>query len=98
MEATRGVPGLSQRHARQVAFMMRQMTDILAPTNIPWVNPAIAQRTLADGGANLVRGVGELAGRHGARAVRAHRRQAPRPSAPARRSRSRPAAWCSATT
>ncbi len=56
MEATHGIPGLSQRHARQVAFMMRQMTDILAPTNIPWINPAIAQRTLADGGANLLRG------------------------------------------
>jgi polyhydroxyalkanoate synthase len=56
MEATRGVPGLSARHARQVAFMMRQVTDILAPSNIPWVNPAIAQRTLSDGGSNLLRG------------------------------------------
>ena len=56
MEATRGIPGLSARHARQVAFMMRQMTDILAPTNIPWLNPAIAQRTLAAGGTNLLQG------------------------------------------
>ncbi|WP_137128307.1 alpha/beta hydrolase [Roseomonas sp. HF4] len=56
MEATRDVPGLSHRHAEQVAFMMRQVTDILAPSNIPWLNPAITERTLADGGLNLVRG------------------------------------------
>jgi polyhydroxyalkanoate synthase len=56
MEATQGVPGLSQRHARQVAFMMRQATDVLAPSNLPWLNPAIARRTLADGGMNLLRG------------------------------------------
>ncbi len=56
LEATRGVPGLSRRHADQVAFMMRQMTDVLAPSNLPWVNPAIAQRTLAAGGTNLLHG------------------------------------------
>jgi polyhydroxyalkanoate synthase len=56
MEATRDVPGLSHRHADQVAFMMRQAVDILAPTNIPWLNPAITERTLADGGLNLLRG------------------------------------------
>jgi polyhydroxyalkanoate synthase len=58
MEATRGVPGLSRRHADQVAFMMRQMTDILSPSNLPWINPAIAQRTVAEAGMNLVRGAG----------------------------------------
>jgi polyhydroxyalkanoate synthase len=56
MEATRGVPGLSRRHADQVAFMMRQMTDILSPSNLPWINPAIAQRTIAESGLNLMRG------------------------------------------
>jgi len=56
MEATRDVPGLSRRHAEQVAFMMRQAADILSPTNIPWLNPAITERTLADGGLNLLRG------------------------------------------
>jgi len=56
MEATRGVPGLSRRHADQVAFMMRQMTDILSPSNNPWINPAIAQRTATEAGMNLVRG------------------------------------------
>jgi polyhydroxyalkanoate synthase len=60
LEATRDVPGLSRRHADQVAFMMRQMTDILAPSNIPWVNPAITERTLADGGLNLLRGAENL--------------------------------------
>jgi len=56
MEAARGVPGLSRRHADQVAFMMRQMTDILSPSNVPWINPAIAQRTASEAGMNLVRG------------------------------------------
>ena len=56
VEATRGVPGLSRRHAEGMAFMMRQLADVLAPSNTPWINPTILQRTLADAGANLLRG------------------------------------------
>ncbi len=57
-EATRNVPGLPHRHAEQVAFMLRQMVDVLAPSNLPWMNPAIAQRTMAEFGTNLLRGAG----------------------------------------
>ncbi|MBR0680361.1 alpha/beta fold hydrolase [Roseomonas eburnea] len=56
LEATRGVPGLPHRHAEGVAFMMRQLADVLAPTNIPWVNPTIVARTLSEGGLNLLHG------------------------------------------
>ncbi|WP_338144555.1 PHA/PHB synthase family protein [Neoroseomonas marina] len=59
-EATRAVPGLSRRHADQVAFMLRQMVDVWAPSNLPWMNPAIGQRTLAEFGTNLVRGAGNF--------------------------------------
>jgi polyhydroxyalkanoate synthase len=59
-EATRGVPGLSRRHSDQVAFMLRQMVDVWAPSNLPWMNPAIGQRTLAEFGTNLLRGAGNF--------------------------------------
>ncbi|MEO3471433.1 alpha/beta fold hydrolase [Roseomonas sp. CAU 1739] len=55
-EATRGVPGLAQAHADRVAFMLRQMVDVFAPSNLPWMNPAIAERTIAEAGTNLLRG------------------------------------------
>ena len=55
-EATRQVPGLVRRHEAEVAFMARQILDIAAPTNIPWLNPEIIRRTLQEGGFNLLRG------------------------------------------
>ncbi len=55
-EATRQVPGLVRRHEAEVAFMARQILDIAAPTNIPWLNPEIIRRTLEEGGFNLLRG------------------------------------------
>ncbi len=57
-DATEHVPGLSRRHAEQVQFMMRLLTDLGAPANLPWLNPAIIERTVAEGGANLLRGAG----------------------------------------
>ncbi len=57
-DTTRQVPGLSRRHAEQVQFMMRLLTDLGAPVNLPWLNPAIVERTVAEGGANLLRGAG----------------------------------------
>jgi len=55
-EAARGVPGVTQRHETQLAFMMRQLADVASPTNLPWLNPAILTRTLQEGGLNLMRG------------------------------------------
>lgn len=57
LEAVHRVPGLIQRHETEVAFMMRQLVDMFAPPNVPWLNPVIQQRTFREGGANLVRGM-----------------------------------------
>lgn len=56
-EAVCDVPGLTRRHEAEVQFMMRQLLDVLAPSNLPGVNPIILERTLQEGGANLLRGV-----------------------------------------
>ena len=55
--AVRGVPGLTHDHATKVGFMMRQLVDILAPTNVPGLNPLILRRTFAEGGFNVLRGL-----------------------------------------
>jgi polyhydroxyalkanoate synthase len=54
--ATTGVPGVSQHHEEMVAFGARQVLDMLAPSNFIATNPVVRQRTLEEGGANLVRG------------------------------------------
>ena len=54
--ATREVRGMSRKNAARVAFMARQALDVLSPSNVPWLNPAIVERTRAETGANLVRG------------------------------------------
>ena len=58
--ATTGVRGVSQAHERVVSFACRQLLDVVAPSNFPWTNPTVLQRTLREGGANLVRGGGYL--------------------------------------
>ncbi|MBW6398359.1 alpha/beta fold hydrolase [Roseomonas sp. HJA6] len=55
-EATRNVPGLAHGHADRVAFMLRQLIDVWAPSNLPWINPAIGQHTMAAFGTNLLQG------------------------------------------
>ena len=60
LEATHDVPGLTRQHEDEVRFMMRQLIDVWAPTNIPWLNPVILQRTVEDGGFNLLRGMQNL--------------------------------------
>ncbi|MDE2200358.1 MAG: polyhydroxyalkanoic acid synthase [Rhodospirillales bacterium] len=59
--ATTDVRGVSAAHERVVSFVSRQMLDIVAPSNFLATNPVVLQRTLAEHGANLVRGAGHLA-------------------------------------
>jgi len=59
--AVQQVPGLTHDHAAKVGFMMRQLIDVFAPTNIPWLNPVILRRSLAEGGFNVLRGIRNLA-------------------------------------
>jgi polyhydroxyalkanoate synthase len=58
LQTTRDVPGLARRHADQVNMLMRLTLDLASPANIPWVNPTVVARTMAEGGQNLARGVG----------------------------------------
>ncbi|MBW8269908.1 alpha/beta fold hydrolase [Caldovatus sp. SYSU G05006] len=56
LEAVRRVPGVTRRHEEQLGFMMRQILDVFAPSNQPWLNPVIMTRTIREGGLNLLRG------------------------------------------
>jgi polyhydroxyalkanoate synthase len=54
--ATTGVKGVSRQHERAVAFTARQLLDLWAPGNSLFTNPEVVKATLAEAGANLVRG------------------------------------------
>jgi polyhydroxyalkanoate synthase len=54
--ATTDVPGLGRHHERVVSFVGRQMLDMVSPANLPWLNPEVMRRTVAEGGMNLMRG------------------------------------------
>jgi polyhydroxyalkanoate synthase len=54
--ATRQLRGMSSIHADRMAFMSRQVLDVLSPSNSLLLNPVILKRTQEEGGMNLVRG------------------------------------------
>ena len=54
--ATREVRGMAPRDAARVSFIALQILDIVSPSNVPWLNPVIVDRTAREAGANLVRG------------------------------------------
>ena len=54
--ATHGVQGVEKHHENMVAFAARQWLDIFSPGNQLATNPVVLQRTLQQGGANLLRG------------------------------------------
>ena len=51
---------MSARHAQRVAFMARQVLDMTSPSNHPFLNPEIIERTFATGGLNLLAGARNL--------------------------------------
>ncbi|HET9618372.1 MAG TPA: poly-beta-hydroxybutyrate polymerase N-terminal domain-containing protein, partial [Pseudolabrys sp.] len=55
-EATKPVRGMQGKSAARAAFMAHQLLDAASPSNVPWLNPQIVERTLAERGANLARG------------------------------------------
>jgi polyhydroxyalkanoate synthase len=59
--ATREVRGMSPKNVARVRFMADQLLDIVSPSNVPCLNPAIVERTIRETGANLVRGMSNLA-------------------------------------
>jgi len=54
--ATTGVPALSKGRKDVVTFVTRQLLDLVSPANCPLTNPEVADATLREGGANLLRG------------------------------------------
>ena len=60
-ELTTGVDGVSRQHEDIVAFMARQIADVLSPANNPLTNPRVIATTIEERGANLIRGGRNLA-------------------------------------
>jgi len=54
--ATTDVRGVKPQHLRAVNFITRQRLNRLSPENLLCTNPALLERTLAEGGLNLWRG------------------------------------------
>jgi poly[(R)-3-hydroxyalkanoate] polymerase subunit PhaC len=57
-EATTGVRGVSRHNEAAVSFLARQLLDMGAPSNMPWLNPEVIEATIEEKGANLLRGAG----------------------------------------
>lgn len=58
--ATTGVRGVTRQHEEIVAFAWRQLLDVFAPSNYLLTNPEVLQRTVEQGGMNLVKGFANL--------------------------------------
>ena len=54
--ATTDVPGVGRAHERALQFASRQMLDIFSPSNSPFTNPEVIERTRAESGQNFLRG------------------------------------------
>jgi polyhydroxyalkanoate synthase len=54
--ATTGIEGVSAHHEAATEFAARQWLDMWSPSNFAWSNPEVIDATVAEGGANLVRG------------------------------------------
>jgi polyhydroxyalkanoate synthase len=57
---TREVRGMTPKNAARVSFITRQLLGVWSPSNVPWLNPVIIDRTLKESGANLIRGANNL--------------------------------------
>ncbi len=55
--ATRPLRGMKARDAERVSFILHQYLDAVSPSNVPWLNPVVIERTRNEAGANLVRGM-----------------------------------------
>ena len=53
---THEVPGVTPHHEEVISFIVRQMLDVFSPSNVPFANPEVIERTIESGGANFVQG------------------------------------------
>jgi polyhydroxyalkanoate synthase len=58
--ATFGVRGVAAHHEDVVTFTVRQLLDMVAPSNFIATNPVLLQHTLQTGGANVAQGASQL--------------------------------------
>ena len=58
--AMTGVRGVTQQDENLVSFTTRQVLDVFSPSNSPFTNPELLERTRAEGGMNFVRGAQNL--------------------------------------
>jgi polyhydroxyalkanoate synthase len=56
----RNTPGVARRNQQMVAFTVRQWLDLISPSNVPFLNPEVIEATRRTGGANFVKGFGNL--------------------------------------
>ena len=54
--ATTGIRGVTKQHEQITEFVARQILDLYSPSNFALTNPEVRDKTIADGGKNLVRG------------------------------------------
>jgi len=54
--ATTGIGGVSKHHEQVVSFVARQLLDVMSPANFVATNPEVLEKTMREGGQNLVRG------------------------------------------
>jgi polyhydroxyalkanoate synthase len=54
--ATREIRGMTPNNAARISFMALQLLDVFSPSNLPWINPTVIERTRRELGANLRRG------------------------------------------
>ena len=52
-----GLPGIDAAQRERLRFSARMLSDAMSPSNFPWTNPQVVQRTAESGGQNLVRGM-----------------------------------------
>ena len=58
--ATHDLPGMQEKNGERVNFMVRQMLDMVSPSNFPATNPEIIDRIKSSGGENLRAGQANL--------------------------------------
>jgi polyhydroxyalkanoate synthase subunit PhaC len=51
---------MAPRDAARIGFIALEILDMMSPSNVPWLNPVIVDRTVREAGANLVRGAVNL--------------------------------------
>lgn len=55
-DLTHDVPGVAPHHQDMVAFTVRQLLDMASPSNLPFMNPEVIDKTRESFGTNLIHG------------------------------------------